>query len=110
MRCHWLFGPSLPGPHFRLSAPLVPAGYMAPAGLHLVPVWPPRLGACLQACDRVLHLFLGHKVESHVQANSLNVVILAQRRGQVHAQLQEAVYVVGGEGDTEGPAAVTGTG
>lgn len=104
----WLLGPNLPGHHFGLSATLVPAGCVTPAGLYLAPVRPPRLGARLEARDGVLLLLLGHEVKSHLQANGLHV-ILAQCRGHVHVQLQEAVCVVGGEGGTEGPVAVMGT-
>lgn len=70
-------------------------------GLYLVPVRPPRLGACLEACDGVLLLLLGQEVESHLQANGLHV-ILAQCRGHIHVQFQEAAYEVGGEGTLRG--------
>ena len=105
----WLLGPNLPSQCLRLSAPLVPAGFRTPGGLYLVPIRPPRLGACLEARDGILLLLLGQEVEGHLQTNGLYVV-LAQCRGHVHVQLQKTAYVVGGEGRAEGPAPVMGTG
>lgn len=93
----WLLSPNLSSHCLRLSASLVPAGFGTPGGLYLVPIRPPRLGACLEARDGIFLLLLGQEVKGHLQANGLHV-ILAQRRGHVHVQLQEAAYVVGGEG------------
>lgn len=105
----WLLGPNLPSQCLRLSAPLVPAGFRTPGGLYLVPIRPPRLGACLEARDGILLLLLGQEVEGHLQTKGLYVV-LAQRRGHVHVQLQKSAYMVGAEGRAEGPAPVTGRG
>lgn len=96
--CPWLLGPNILGYHLQLSA--LQAAWLQ-LGLYLVPVRPPRLGACLEACDGVLLLLLGQEVESHLQANGLHV-ILAQCRGHIHVQFQEAAYEVGGEGTLRG--------
>lgn len=58
------------------------------ASPHLPPLRPPRLGSCPQSSDGVLLLLLGQKVQRHLQANGLHV-ILAERRCHVHVHLQK---------------------
>lgn len=97
----WLLSPNLSSHCLRLSASLVPAGFGTPGGLYLVPIRPPRLGACLEARDGIFLLLLGQEVKGHLQANGLHV-ILAQRRGHVHVQLRKRP--MWWEEKAEGPA------
>lgn len=58
---------------------------------HLPPLWSSRLGSGPQSSDGVPLLLLGQKVQRHLQANGLHV-ILTERWRHVHVHLQEATW------------------
>lgn len=58
---------------------------------HLPPVRPSRLGSGPQASDGISLLLLSQKIQRHLQADGLHVV-LAERWRHVHVHLQEATW------------------